>query len=92
MKKVFLLLLALTMLCSIFVLPASAEDYINYEVTIDGIANAPTINGEVTPNEYGRRIHRYSENRSQFDCPDDHDEYDNWDCDFYMTGDKEQLY
>ncbi len=56
----------------------------------------PAVDGVISLGEYHseRRYPSltYSKNKEQFDTPDDHDEYGDWDFDFYLKWDKENVY
>lgn len=96
MKKILASLLIATMLFAMFVMPAAADDFVNVEVEVEDTDKAPKIDGEVKKNEYSALpLRSYSTHTSEFtptDASDDHDEYDNWDFDFYMTWDEDNLY
>lgn len=95
MKKILAFLLVALTVAAMFVIPASAADDKNYKVTIPGVKNgqaAPVPDGVVKAGEYVSKtpIHSFSANRSQFNT--DHDEYGNWDVDFYTCWDADNLY
>lgn len=95
MKKILAFLLVALTVAALFVVPASADDDKNYKVTIPGVKNgqaAPVPDGVVKAGEYVSKtpIHSFSANRSQFNT--DHDEYGNWDVDFYTCWDADNLY
>lgn len=95
MKKILSFLLAATLIAAIFVLPSAAADNINYGITVEELeekASRPKIDGVIGRKEYGDAIHTYSESKEQFTHDDDHDDYNNWDFDFYMTWDEDKLY
>ena len=95
MKKILAFLLVAVMLCAAFVAPASAAASINTGLEAkaleDGMA-APKIDGKVGTIEYGDVALTYSKDKAQFAANDDHDDYNNWDFDFYITWDKDNLY
>lgn len=93
MKKILSFLLVATMLCALFVLPSAADDKINYKVDIPYVKTAPKIDGTVKANEYGKSLplHTYSESKSQF-ADTEHNELSNWDFDFHMAWDENNLY
>ena len=94
MKKIFAILLAATFLAATFAIPALAADDINYEVDVKYVEVAPKIDGVVNAGEYGSAlpVHSYSANPEQFSQQDDHDDYDNWDVEFYTCWDEDNLY
>lgn len=85
-------MLVVAMLLSMLALPvsASAPSSINVNVDIEYAESAPSVNGKIASGEYGQKIHRYSSVKSQFNT--DHDDYKDWDVDFYMTWDESYLY
>ncbi len=97
MKKILAFLLVAVMLCAAFVAPsAAAEPYINAGIEAKALEKgmaAPKIDGKVGIIEYGEPALTYSEDKEQFTVPgDDHDDYNDWDFDFYITWDKDNLY
>lgn len=95
MKKILAFLLVALTVAALFVVPASAADDKNYKVTIPGVKKgqaAPVPDGVVKAGEYVSKtpIHSFSANRSQFNT--DHDEYGDWDVDFYTCWDADNLY
>lgn len=95
MKKILAFLLVALTVAALFVVPASAADDKNYKVTIPGVKKgqaSPVPDGVVKAGEYVSKtpIHSFSANRSQFNT--DHDEYGNWDVDFYTCWDADNLY
>lgn len=95
MKKILAFLLVALTVAALFVVPASAADDKNYKVTVPGVKNgqaAPVPDGVVKAGEYVSKtpIHSFSANRSQFNT--DHDEYGDWDVDFYTCWDADNLY
>ena len=94
MKKILAFLLAATMLCALFVLPSSAADNKNYEVSFKYIKSAPKIDGTVKANEYGSALpfHTYSTSKSQFKDREHNKLVGQWDVDFYTAWDKNNLY
>lgn len=95
MKKILAFLLVATMLVALFAMPSSAADsYVNATLTAEAIETAPNVtDGVVEYGEYGDYpALTYSENVEQFTHKDDHDDYNNWDFDFYITWDADNLY
>lgn len=94
MKKILAFLLAATMLCAMFALPSSAESYVNATLTVENIDKAPNVtDGVIEDGEYGYYpALTYSEDVEQFTHDDDHDDYNDWDFDFYITWDSKNLY
>lgn len=97
MKKILAFLLVAVMLCAAFVAPsAAAEPYINAGLEAQALEKgmaAPKIDGKVGTIEYGDVALTYSKDKAQFTVPDDdHDDYNDWDFDFYITWDKDNLY
>lgn len=95
MKKILAFLLVALTVAAMFVIPASAADDKNYKVTIPGVKKgqaAPVPDGVVKAGEYVSKtpIHSFSANRSQFKT--EHDEYGDWDVDFYTCWDADNLY
>lgn len=95
MKKILAFLLVALTVAAMFVIPASAADDKNYKVTIPGVKKgqaAPVPDGVVKAGEYVSKtpIHSFSANRSQFNTK--HDEYGDWDVDFYTCWDADNLY
>lgn len=95
MKKILAFLLVALTVAAMFVIPASAADDKNYKVTVPGVKKgqaAPVPDGVVKAGEYVSKtpIHSFSANRSQFNT--DHDEYGDWDVDFYTCWDADNLY
>lgn len=95
MKKILAFLLVALTVAALFVVPASAADDKNYKVTVPGVKKgqaSPVPDGVVKAGEYVSKtpIHSFSANRSQFNT--DHDEYGNWDVDFYTCWDADNLY
>lgn len=95
MKKILAFLLVALTVAALFVIPASADDDKNYKVTVPGVKKgqaAPVPDGVVKAGEYVSKtpIHSFSANRSQFNT--DHDEYGDWDVDFYTCWDADNLY
>lgn len=95
MKKILTFLLVATMLCAMFVMPSAAADDVNFADTVDFIETAPKPDGIVNVGEYGDVLphHTYSENPEQFakDAAN-HDQYGNWDVEFYSAWDAENIY
>ena len=93
MKKILAFLLAATMLCALFVLPSAADDKKNFEVDIPYVSKAPSIDGTVKSNEYGSSfaLHTYSDNKEQFEDTE-HNQFTDWDFDFHMAWDADNLY
>ena len=91
MKRILIFTLTLTLVLSIFIFPANAADNVNYNIEIDSTYNPPSIDGVIMKNEYGKPIHRFSENKSQFDYTKNN-EFDDWDFTFYATWDYQTLY
>ena len=95
MKKILAFLLVALTVAAMFVIPASADDVKNYKVTVPGVRKgqtSPVPDGVVKAGEYVSKtpIHSFSANRSQFNT--DHDEYGDWDVDFYTCWDADYLY
>lgn len=95
MKKILAFLLVALTVAALFVVPASAADDKNYKVTVPGVKKgqaAPVPDGVVKAGEYVSKtpIHSFSANRSQFNT--EHDEYGDWDVDFYTCWDADNLY
>lgn len=95
MKKILAFLLVALTVAAMFVIPASAADDKNYKVTVPGVRKgqtSPVPDGVVKAGEYVSKtpIHSFSANRSQFNT--DHDEYGDWDVDFYTCWDADYLY
>ncbi len=95
MKKILAFLLVALTVAALFVVPASAADDKNYKVTVPGVKKgqaSPVPDGVVKAGEYVSKtpIHSFSANRSQFNT--DHDEYGDWDVDFYTCWDADNLY
>lgn len=95
MKKILAFLLVALTVAAMFVIPASADDVKNYKVTVPGVREgqtSPVPDGVVKAGEYVSKtpIHSFSANRSQFNT--DHDEYGDWDVDFYTCWDADYLY
>lgn len=95
MKKILAFLLVALTVAALFVVPASAADDKNYKVTIPGVKKgqaSPVPDGVVKAGEYVSKtpIHSFSANRSQFNT--EHDEYGDWDVDFYTCWDADNLY
>lgn len=93
MKKILTFLLVASMLIAMFVVPSAAET-VNVEITVEDTKTAPKIDGKVGKKEYGLPIRTYSDYKEEFVGDDDHNEYedDEWDFDFYMTWDADNLY
>ncbi len=94
MKKILAFLLVATMLCALFVLPSSAADNKNYEVSFKYIKTAPKIDGVVKTSEYGSALpfHTYSTSKTQFKDKEHNKLVGQWDVDFYVAWDKNNLY
>lgn len=95
MKKILAFLLVALTVAALFVVPASAADDKNYKVTVPGVKKgqaSPVPDGVVKAGEYVSKtpIHSFSANRGQFNT--DHDEYGDWDVDFYTCWDADNLY
>lgn len=95
MKKILAFLLVALTVAAMFVIPASAADDKNYKVTVPGVKKgqaSPVPDGVVKAGEYVSKtpIHSFSANRSQFNT--EHDEYGDWDVDFYTCWDADNLY
>lgn len=95
MKKILAFLLVALTVAALFVVPASAADDKNYKVTVPGVKKgqaSPVPDGVVKAGEYVSKtpIHSFSANRSQFNT--EHDEYGDWDVDFYTCWDADNLY
>lgn len=95
MKKILAFLLVALTVAAMFVIPASAADDKNYKVTVPGVRKgqtSPVPDGVVKAGEYVSKtpIHSFSANRSQFNT--EHDEYGDWDVDFYTCWDADYLY
>lgn len=95
MKKILAFLLVALTVAALFVVPASAADDKNYKVTVPGVKKgqaSPVPDGVVKAGEYVSKtpIHSFSANRSQFNT--DHDEYGDWDVDFYTCWNADNLY
>ena len=95
MKKILAFLLVALTVAALFVVPASAADDKNYKVTVPGVKEgqaSPVPDGVVKAGEYVSKtpIHSFSANRGQFNT--DHDEYGDWDVDFYTCWDADNLY
>lgn len=94
MKKIFSFLLVASLLCAMFVMPSAAADNVNLEADVPFVEIAPKVDGVVNAGEYGSALpqHSYSENPEQFTHSDDHDDYNNWDVEFYSAWDAENIY
>lgn len=92
MKKILTFLLVASMLIAMFVVPSAAEGIVNAEVTVESTKTAPKIDGKVGKTEYGLPVRTFEDAKDEFTANDDHDEYDNWGFDFYMTWDGDNLY
>ncbi len=91
MKKILAFLLAATLLCAMFVLPSSAAA-VNTALDAEYNKAAPDIDGVVEEGEYGYYpALTYSEDTEEFTHDDDHDDYNDWDFDFYITWNEEYL-
>ncbi len=95
MKKILAFLLVALTVAALFVIPASAADDKNFKVTLPGVKKgsaSPIPDGVVKAGEYVTKtpIHSFSANRSQFNT--EHDEYGDWDVDFYTCWDADNLY
>lgn len=95
MKKILAFFLVALTVAALFVVPASAADDKNYKVTVPGVKKgqaSPVPDGVVKAGEYVSKtpIHSFSANRGQFNT--DHDEYGDWDVDFYTCWDADNLY
>lgn len=100
MKKLSLILSVILVFLSVFLPVSASEPYINAEIEAQNVTMTdvtPTIDGVISPPlEYDLERKRtsltYSKNKEQFNTPDDHDEYDDWDFDFYIKWDKKNVY
>ncbi len=92
MKKILALVISVIMLCGALILPTSADDTVNYGVEFEYTDKAPVIDGKIGNTEYGLLpIHKFSENKSQFDYTKNN-EFDDWDFEFFATWDADNLY
>ena len=92
MKKILAFLLAATMLCAMFVLPSSAESCKNATLDAEYNKSAPDIDGKVEEGEYSvYPALTYSENTDEFTQDDDHDDYNDWDFEFYISWNADAL-
>ncbi len=91
MKKILIFTLTLTLILSAFIFPANAADNVNYNIEIKSTSNPPSIDGVIMKNEHGEPVHRFSEDKSQFDYTQNN-EFDDWDFTFYATWDYQTLY
>ncbi len=93
MKKFTVIILTAILLITTLAIPASAAPTINDKLDAEYIETAPRIDGKIGSTEYGLfPALTYSEDKARFQASDDHDDYNNWDFDFYIAWDEDNLY
>lgn len=85
MKKIAILL-SLLMIFPALLLSVSAARCVNSTLDVEYIKRTPYVDGVIGDGEYSiYPTLSYSEDIEQFTNEDDHDEYDDWDFDFYIS-------
>ena len=94
MKKFTVIILTAILLITTLAIPASAAPTINDKLDAEYIETAPRIDGKIGSTEYGLfPALTYSEDKAtHFQASVDHDDYNNWDFDFYIAWDEDNLY
>ncbi len=96
MKRIFSVLICVSILCAMFVMPSNAtSELINKSVDIPFVENAPVVDGVVSFNEYGSYspIHSFARNSAQFTDDGNHNRLNNIDdIQFYISWTEDNLY
>ncbi len=94
MKKVTVIILTAILLLTTLAFPVSAAATINDKLDAEYIKTPPKVDGKINAAEYGIfPALTYSKDKyMHFQAIDDHDDYNNWDFDFYIAWDDDNLY